>query len=315
MNKKLLKLKQVISLSCKIGKSFGISYGINEFLGNAVLRERGKIGKSFHKYRYEKIKRELINKNYPELSASEMEKNNELISDESTIWIFWWQGLDNAPDVVKKCIQSIQQHKGRHSIVVLSKENLREYVEMPDYIFAKVRMGSITITHFSDILRCYLLYTYGGIWMDATLYMTDDFSNDLYTKSFYTIHHNKRTDYHVCRGKWTGFFLASGKGNLLFEYLYKSFINYWEKEDYLICYLLIDCFISIGYDKCVAFKKIIDDVPINNTRVLDLACCYNIQYSEELWDELNRDTYLHKLTYKTKILDIDKSMYSYIISK
>lgn len=41
--------------------------------------------------------------------------------------------------------------------------------------------------HFSDIVRENLLYKYGGIWMDATIYMTSPFPDTIYNYDYYTI--------------------------------------------------------------------------------------------------------------------------------
>lgn len=30
----------------------------------------------------------------------------------NTIWLCWWQGLDNAPEIVKACVSSIKRNRG-----------------------------------------------------------------------------------------------------------------------------------------------------------------------------------------------------------
>ena len=65
-------------------------------------------------------------------------------------------------------------------VVILNKENISKYIQIPQFTYEKLKSGIISIPHFADIIRTKLLYEYGGIWMDATLYMTDTFSNDIY---------------------------------------------------------------------------------------------------------------------------------------
>ena len=100
------------------------------------------------------------------------EKDNNVDNNKPTIWILWLQGVENAPEIVKKCIKSIKYYNGDKKIVVLTKDNLFDYIKLPKYIIEKWRKGIISNTHFSDIVRIELLYDYGGIWMDATTFCT-----------------------------------------------------------------------------------------------------------------------------------------------
>lgn len=92
------------------------------------------------------------------------------------IWICWWQGLENAPDIVKKCVESIRIHAGNHKIVIITDENYKEFVAFPTWLEEKYKRGIITKTHLSDLLRISLLARYGGIWLDSTFSAREIFS-------------------------------------------------------------------------------------------------------------------------------------------
>ena len=36
------------------------------------------------------------------------------------IWICWWQGLDNAPEIVKACVASIERNAGDNEIIIIT---------------------------------------------------------------------------------------------------------------------------------------------------------------------------------------------------
>jgi hypothetical protein len=38
--------------------------------------------------------------------------SNKIASDDGFVFVFWWQGIENAPSVVKACIASIRQNRG-----------------------------------------------------------------------------------------------------------------------------------------------------------------------------------------------------------
>lgn len=55
------------------------------------------------------------------------------------VWVCWLQGIDQAPEVVKKCVETIYKHAGRHGeVVVLSEKNMSDYIQMPDDLLEMV---------------------------------------------------------------------------------------------------------------------------------------------------------------------------------
>ena len=59
-------------------------------------------------------------------------------SSSSNIWIFWWQGYEAAPLLVKKCIDSITRNAKNHPVVLITKKNWRNHADIPDYIIQKL---------------------------------------------------------------------------------------------------------------------------------------------------------------------------------
>lgn len=88
-----------------------------------------------------------------------------------TIWWCWLQGIENAPEIVKACYNSLKQLTG-YSLVVIDNTNWREYVELPGFIVGKWEKGRIPAAMFSDLLRVELLIWYGGTWIDSTVLCT-----------------------------------------------------------------------------------------------------------------------------------------------
>ena len=301
-----------------LNKHFGFKYAFVEFLSTFIFRHNGYIKKKIIKIQYDNIKEWIKNKYYYKVINFLYEKKTIeecfKIDENAPIWIFWWQGIENAPVLVKKCIKSIQEHKGNHNIVLLTSENIKNYIEIPQYILDKVDNKIISIPHLADMVRTQLLYKYGGIWMDSTLFMTAEFSKELYRYYFYTIHHTQRSDYHICKGLWSTFFMASGKGNPFFYYLTKAQQEYWKYENAPICYLLIDCFIALGYENDMYIKSMIDNVPVNNTKTMSMAECFNSDYSQELLNDICQNTYLHKLSNKLHVESNSNNLYSVMFS-
>ena len=87
----------------------------------------------------------------------------DIIDKDYPIWIFWEQGIEQAPEVVKICVNSIIEHNPERKVNIISRDNLEDYIELPDYIVEKHKCGKISYAHFSDIVRFALLYTWGGM--------------------------------------------------------------------------------------------------------------------------------------------------------
>ena len=52
----------------------------------------------------------------------------------STIWVCWFQGMEEAPELVKMCYKSLKKYNGYHDIFVLTDENIASYEKFPTYI-------------------------------------------------------------------------------------------------------------------------------------------------------------------------------------
>lgn len=294
------KINEFLTTEAYLRKNYGVTAAYYDFIKHFVFRDDKGIGKKYTYLQYENLKKKLLNKyDYIVNKYSDAIYPENNIEETSNIWIFWWQGIDEkTPIVVRDCIQSIDRFKGKHSIKLVTKYNYRDYVEIPEHILKKFNEEKITITHFSDILRVELLYKYGGIWMDATILMNGELSREIYKNKFYTIKHGLFSEYHVCKGKWSGYFLGSCPQNPFIGFLRDCFNEYWKKEDRLVCYLLIDCFIAIGYESIDSFKNQVDEVMVNNSNVYYIDDYGNEIYDSKVFNNNTSNTNIFKMHYK-----------------
>lgn len=86
------------------------------------------------------------------------------------IWQYWAQGYEQVPEVVRTCLDSVDRWAGDYKIIRLSDANLAEYIAIPTFVQQKRKVFSVA--HFSDLLRLMLLKAYGGVWLDATVFLS-----------------------------------------------------------------------------------------------------------------------------------------------
>lgn len=106
-------------------------------------------------------------------------------SGDKYIWICWFQGMENAPELVKRCYASVKRNMPDKEIIVITKENMDQYVNFPDHILKKWKRGLITDTKMSDFLRMELLIRYGGLWMDSTIFLSGPIPDWVYEKDIF----------------------------------------------------------------------------------------------------------------------------------
>lgn len=222
------------------------------------------------------------------------------ITNDCPYWVFWYQGLENAPELIKSLHNQLLRCKGLHKVIMLDKNNLSQYVELPDYVWDKVALGTITLTHLSDLVRMSLLSNWGGYWIDATILLSKPIPD--YTTSYYSIRSNTPNPRFPGGGNnWSAYFIGTGEKNAIAKYILDAFLNYWKKEKYMIDYFLVDYFTYIAFEKFPEFKQIILSNPIDNPNASLLQHCFNDEYSEVRWDGIFNSQVIHKLSYKLPI--------------
>lgn len=311
MNGIVKKAKDELMQCYKVEKYFGKKYGIAAFLNKFICRNERLFG-GFKEWYYSIIREYLQDKYYLKISYNQNSKTEKIRKD-SPVWIMWWQGEKNMPDLVKACISSVSHHMPTHRINIITESNYMEYITIPQYIIQKFYEGCFGVAHLSDIIRFSLLSKYGGFWIDATIFMTEDINEQVYSYSLYSINHGKSK--YLCNGLWSAFFWAGEKGNPFFEYVLNFFYEYWKDSNILIDYFLIDCVIKIAYERDTKIKRQIDKIPRNNSDVLSLEKKLNKKYNI---DAFFGGTYIYKFSwkrkYKVKTFFDNRTIYSHIIS-
>lgn len=215
------------------------------------------------------------------------------------VWVCWWQGLDNAPALVKRCIESIQQNVGNHEVTVITEDNYKNYVQFPDWIEEKKKKGIISRTHYSDLLRLELLAKYGGIWLDSTFLCVKPDIEEYFLKPIWSI---KRPDYLHCSvasGYFANYSLGCTYENRDIYAVIRDFlVKYWKDNDMIIDYLLTDYLIVLAQRHNDKIAKAFESIVPNNPYCDELYKILGEPYDINIWKELKKDTALFKLTWK-----------------
>lgn len=239
------------------------------------------------------------------------------------VWVFWYQGYENMPEIVRCSYKSICEAFSSQNVILLDSSNYLDYAKIPDHIIEKFKKKKMTITQLSDIVRIHLLRDYGGIWCDATLFFCESvdkhselfgtiFSQKMYDKKIMTCPYN----YSPSFGRWAGFLLGTRyKENLLFKFACDFYYLYWQKYDGIPEYLLIDIIFDIAYDYLIQVRREIDKISPNNHHIYCLMDNINSEFNQLKFEEWCKDTFVYKLSWKSMIISDQNSFYSKIVCK
>lgn len=231
--------------------------------------------------------------------AGQYQTENVPRNPNEPVWVFWWTGEENAPEIVKACIRSIRRNANGHRVIVIDKSNVLKYIQLPDYIEEKHNSGKIGHAHYSDMVRLSLLSQYGGVWIDATVFISQPLPEFLFEKEFYTAKSVNNQAFYFSRSRWVGYFLAGSKTFPLFAFARDMLLEYWRDTDIIVSYLPMDYIFDIAYHVIPSVKDVMDRLPDNNPDRGALMSRINEPYSKALFDMLqNGSTFLSKLSWR-----------------
>lgn len=215
---------------------------------------------------------------------------------EEKIFSIWFQGEENAPQLVKVCFERLRKVYGER-FIVLNEKTLGDYLKLPEHIIKKRAEGKIPNAHFSDICRVALLYRHGGLWFDSTDFITAPAPQWIWDAEMFMFRDGPRF---TPQKFIQSCFMRARKGNPFLKSLLDFLFEYWKHEDRLIDYFLLHFMIRYMVDNNKALNKIFYEMPqVEQTPTHLLWHLHNEEsYSDELYLECTKDTFFQKTTFK-----------------
>lgn len=229
-------------------------------------------------------------------------------------WSCWWQGMEKAPDLIKACINSQKRFLPKEvELIIVTKDNYRDYVDFPQWLLDKVEDGRVTLTTFSDVIRACLLYKYGGIWLDSTILLTEPLSLDFWDYDVFTFR-----EFRYCLP-----FMGGKPGQKFYQFLMEGFFYYYRNYGYTKYYLLVTYLLDIAMNKYPDIREKYDKLPVKNAVIGNVnnfaALSYHMHetYTPEMYRKYMEGVSVHKLQrrfdrFGKKINDSD-NIYHYIL--
>ena len=261
---------------------------------------------------YEKLKRKYA---YALFDPGSIEQNGRDIckKDLTPVYVMWLQGFDAAPEIVHICVDSIKKAMTKeYKLILLDRNNYVDYIILPEWMVKKWEKGIIPNAHFSDLIRVRLLNTYGGIWIDSTVYLMEgEIPAEIRGRDFFIYNSQRfRTTFSYDPHIFANWLIKSNANNEFMLNTEKLMWAYWKNEDVLADYSLMHILMRIAFD----YKQFIGDkediMPMNTaTLLLDEL---NRPFDRNRFEEIRKLSSVQKLNWKIELSDTEDTVWKYI---
>ena len=228
---------------------------------------------------------------------------SESNSNEYVIWQLWEQGLENAPQIVRACLDSVAKYNPDIKRIILTKENIKEYVDIPDYIWVLKEKNVIKSAHFSDILRTYLLLQHGGCWIDATVLMTAPLPEYVKNADLFVLKADENADLDGLN--MASYFISAKPNNKILQQTSKMLEYYWKENNFLVNYFMfLHAFTMVAKRNTQEWENVpfFSFIPVQRMQAELLK-----PYNKERFEQFKTTSFIHKLTYKNKVMTKNKN--------
>ena len=240
---------------------------------------------------------------------------NSSVQINNTIFVYWRQGWDNVPEIVKKCSDSIRKHRGIHPVIFLDSNNINDYVRFPQLIVDYHQKGYIKEAHFSDLLRISLLIKYGGIWCDATCFLSSPIPDYIWNSPLFMFQKPILPEW-TSPIKGSNWFIRSSQNNILLQSIRNYLFNYYYRKKDLINYYIFHLVLAVLVDNDSKCASLWDDMAyICNMNPHVLQFSFDQKYSKERFENIVNQCFIHKLTYKysEKLCKEKDNIFNYLL--
>lgn len=230
-----------------------------------------------------------------EKRAKELEQANGVgDEDNKNVWFCWLQGIDQAPDIVKHCLESQKEWIKGRKFNIITSENYKEYISLPHFIEDKYARHIIPDAMFTDLIRVELLIKHGGTWIDSTVMITgNNYPKEILDCPIFM------PQYISMEGSWHGisnWFITADRESHLLILLREMLHEYWRRYDCVLDYHVFHLFFNmIAYKYSDEIKK----MPLlNSYHCIELLKHLGEDSQPERLERFLSRVSIHKLSYR-----------------
>ena len=187
---------------------------------------------------------------------------------------------------MKRCLKTIKANVPEGwQLHIITDENLKQYVMMPDFVEEMVKNGKMCRANYSDILRLALLWNYGGLWLDATCLLTQGIPQIILDSPLFLF--NNKDLWQTTPFIFESWVMRSVPGNYIIGRVLENLLCYFlhckkPRAIYFVCYYMF----SALYLRDNKAKELFDNMPwwyAKDSFLMQIGYGLNRTVSDQQW--------------------------------
>ncbi|WP_228258863.1 capsular polysaccharide synthesis protein [Acinetobacter ihumii] len=244
------------------------------------------------------------------------------LGNEKIIWQYWGQGIElaNENETVQLCFASVDKFKGDYKVIRLDENTIKDYLDLPDFVWERKQNPYFKPAFFADLIRLALLDIYGGIWIDATILLTNQIDKNILNQDFFMFQRSANAEN---KDFWIAFnsdyfgwsdehfvnilnsFIVAKKNNEIIHTCLNIMLNYWKTQKDIPHYF----FFQIMMNELLKKNTFnVDMLILDDTLPHLLQTKMKEPFNSNGYDRILKDTNIHKINY---IKEADENSYFY----
>jgi len=228
-----------------------------------------------------------------------LEQKEITVETPEILWQFWDNPVGKTmPEIVKSSLETSKKLKGDFEHKILNNSTFEHYTDLPGFVLDKFKKGQIDYTHFSDLLRLNLLKNHGGVWLDATGYMTDFVPQYILDEDFFVFLVGDLTPFPYAYMQ--SCFIRAKKGSFLCRAWHEMSVEYWRKETKKLEYFQVHLMLKALVEKNPTAKDLFSKMPHKSEDETHQLVGDNLLKTFDIneWERIKKASFFQKTTYK-----------------
>lgn len=286
-------------------REYGLKCTAVAFLAGifSFLKPESKPGSIIYKIKHKVFLGYLNRHYYTDCENKTMPKGPEENRYHQCIWTAWLQGEEKAPEVIKLTIRSMRKFAQDHRVIVITHDNIENYISLPSVIRQKYTEGFIGNAHYADIIRMMILAKYGGIWLDATVLLHEPFEETVFSSLFFstaTDPGGRRSMKYVSDHRWIVGIIGGNEGSPYLSVISKMLVSFWQEHNIPIDYFVFDYLIAVLYQNDKGFRSTVDSLGKQRKSPYALKSVINEPFDESVFGEMMASHGVYILPYRNE---------------
>lgn len=205
------------------------------------------------------------------------------------VWVCCLNDEGEMQEWIRCCKKSLRDNLPLDKMEIrwITLENCMQYVTFTESIVQKFNEGKISPSHLCELLWAELMFRYGGMWVDASCYMSRPPAPEIFEQEMYVLpfpEAMQKAD--AFQGQWSKSLWYAKKGEKLFQFLLEGLWYYWDIEDKLADVCLTDAFIRAAMREFPEIRRKMQRCTDGRETILGLHALMNRRYTPERMEKI-----------------------------